>query len=103
IGRKCGNAVSERPPIIDEEEARTIEVEVLPPEPARERGHGDQRGSFSRPKTGSHVRCRFALGLAILVDAVQIGLFPLFAPGFASVANIALDTSVFLIFWLLIG
>jgi len=48
-------------------------------------------------------RHRFALISAVLIDCIQIGLFPLFAPGLLSVADDLLDSVAFLLFWRLIG
>ena len=48
-------------------------------------------------------RLRFALVSAVLIDCIQISLFPLFSPGFLSVANDLLDCFAFLFFWRLIG
>jgi hypothetical protein len=41
--------------------------------------------------------------LAVLADAIQIGLFPIFGPGFISPANIILDFLAFALFWRLVG
>ena len=48
-------------------------------------------------------RIVLALGTAILVDLVQIGLFPFFSEGFISPANIFVDTAAFFFFWKLLG
>jgi hypothetical protein len=86
------------PPKIDEVTAKEIAVEVLPPEPERNsRKQFFARGSFQRSRTA------FALACAVIVDAIQIGLFPIFAPGFVSVADIVLDCTAFLLFWRLVG
>jgi hypothetical protein len=48
-------------------------------------------------------RYRLALILAVLIDCIQIGFFPLFAPGLLSIADALLDCVAFLLFWRLIG
>jgi len=48
-------------------------------------------------------RLRWALILAALIDSIQIAFFPLFAPGFISVADDLLDCVAFLLFWRLVG
>jgi hypothetical protein len=48
-------------------------------------------------------RLRGALILAVLLDSIQIAFFPLFAPGFISVADDLLDCVAFLVFWRLVG
>src|SRR5437867_5978890 len=54
-----------------------------------------------------HPKLRFRLGFAlisaVLIDCIQLGFFPLFAPGFFSIADDLLDSVAFLWFWLLIG
>lgn len=99
----CRQIVSDTPPIIPAEQAKEIEVEVLPPEAPPRIASGDNGKGHGMEGKPSAVRFRVALALAMLVDAVQIGLFPLFAPGFVSVANIGVDTTAFLIFLVLIG
>lgn len=91
--------VSEKPPIIPGEPAKEIPIEVLPPEAPEPEANQAAPGKG----TPSPMRFRLALALAMLVDAVQIGLFPLFVPGFTSVANVAVDSAAFLCFLLLIG
>ena len=49
------------------------------------------------------LRLRFALISAVLIDCIQLGFFPLFAPGFFSIADDLLDCFAFLLFWRLIG
>lgn len=44
-----------------------------------------------------------ALCVALGLDAMQIGLFPLFGEGFASPANDVVDGLAFIFFWRLIG
>jgi hypothetical protein len=39
----------------------------------------------------------------VLTDCIQIGFFPLFAPGLVSIADDLLDCVAFLLFWRLIG
>jgi hypothetical protein len=46
---------------------------------------------------------RWALILAVLIDSIQIAFFPLFAPGFISVADDLVDCVAFLLFWRLVG
>ena len=43
------------------------------------------------------------LVLAMTLDAVQIALFPVFAPGFVSVADDVVDAIAFAVFWRWIG
>jgi hypothetical protein len=95
--------VNAKPPIIPSNEARPVEVEVLPPESSTAVNGWSAAAGVNPERVRSATRFRVALGLAMLVDAVQIGLFPLFAPGFASVANVAVDSAAFLSFLLLIG
>jgi hypothetical protein len=87
-----------KPPVIPDDTARLVEVEVLPPAPPRS-------APFSGPQSSAPGRNRFrvALVIAILVDALQIGFFPLFGPGFASPAAVVLDICAFLVFWRLVG
>ena len=49
------------------------------------------------------LRLHFALISAVLIDCIQLGFFPLFAPGFFSIADDLLDCIAFLWFWRLIG
>jgi hypothetical protein len=46
---------------------------------------------------------KVALVTAVTVDFVQICVFPVFGPGFASVADDVLDFLAFVVFWRLIG
>ena len=48
-------------------------------------------------------RHRIALIAAVLIDSIQLGLFPVFSPGFFSIANNLLDGVAFLFFWRLLG
>ena len=48
-------------------------------------------------------RIRLAFVSAVLIDCIQLGFFPLFAPGFLSIADDLLDCIAFLWFWRLIG
>jgi hypothetical protein len=48
-------------------------------------------------------RLRLALVSAILIDCIQIGLFPFFAAGGFSVADDFLDCIAFVLFWRLLG
>ena len=87
------------PPIISEPSPKQVEVEVLPPEPGQSAG-------FQRAKEASPTRkkaYKIAMFLAVLADAVQIGLFPIFGPGFLSAANVILDVVAFALFWRLVG
>jgi len=87
------------PPIIAEPPPKQVEVEVLPPEPG-------QRTGFPKAKEASPPRkkaYKIALFLAVLADAIQIGLFPIFGPGFLSAANVILDVLAFALFWRLVG
>jgi hypothetical protein len=55
----------------------------------------------SDPKTRR--RLRIALASAILIDCIQIGLFPLFIAGGFSVPDDFLDCIAFVFFWRLLG
>jgi len=48
-------------------------------------------------------RLRLALMSAVLIDCIQLGFFPLFAPGLFSIADDLLDCIAFVLFWRLIG
>jgi hypothetical protein len=87
------------PPIIAEPLPKTVEVEVLPPEPGQSAG-------FQRAQAAplpSRKYYKVAMFLAVLADAIQIGLFPIFGPGFLSVADVILDVVAFALFWRLVG
>lgn len=58
-----------------------------------------------RPRPWKHTpgRVRLARCIAIAADAIQFGFFPLFAEGFASPLNIALDIFVCLTMIALLG
>lgn len=43
------------------------------------------------------------MGLAVVIDALQIGLFPLFSEGAFSPADTVVDCLAFLVFWRLVG
>jgi hypothetical protein len=43
------------------------------------------------------------MAIAVMADALQIGLFPLFAPGFASPLDIGLDVLTAVLLWRLLG
>ena len=49
------------------------------------------------------LRLRLALISAVLIDCIQLGFFPLFAPGFFSIAEDLVDSIAFVLFWRLIG
>ena len=49
------------------------------------------------------LRLRVAFISAVLIDCIQLGFFPLFAPGLFSIADDLLDCIAFLLFWRLIG
>jgi hypothetical protein len=51
----------------------------------------------------TRVRIRVALAVAILADAAQLGLIPLFGEGFLSPANDGLDLAVAAAMFLLLG
>ena len=87
------------PPIIGEPSPKLIEVEVLPPAP--EPPFSSQSAPITPPPR--KLAHKVALGLAILADAIQIGLFPIFGPGFLSVADVILDLVAFAVFWRLVG
>jgi len=87
------------PPIIGEPSPKIIEVEVLPPAPEQP-FNARSAPSTPPPRKLAH---KVALGLAILIDGIQIGLFPIFAPGFLSAADIILDVLAFALFWRLVG
>ena len=87
------------PPIIAEPSPKRIEVEVLPPETEQPTGLGNSTATPS-PRKFSY---RAAMFLAVLVDAIQIGLFPIFGPGFLTPADIILDVLAFGLFWRLVG
>ena len=48
-------------------------------------------------------RLRLAFVSAVLIDCIQLGFFPLFAPGLFSIADDLLDCIAFVLFWRLIG
>lgn len=54
-------------------------------------------------KQVTRVRIRAALALAVLADAVQLGLIPFFGEGFLSPANDGLDLAVAVAMFLLLG
>lgn len=90
------------PPIIGEQPVKSVDVEVLPPDA------GTNSGATGVPPPPplagkSPTRFRVAMILAVLADAVQIGLFPIFGPGFLSVADVVLDVTAFIVFWRLVG
>jgi len=87
------------PPIIAEPSAKRIEVEVLPPVPGESTGFQGAQAAPPPRKTAYKI----AMFLAVLADAIQIGLFPIFGPGFISPANIILDVLAFALFWRLVG
>lgn len=87
------------PPIIAEPSPKRVEVEVLPPETGQRMGFQNPPASPPPRKTAHKV----AMFLAVLADAIQIGLFPMFGPGFLSPANIILDVVAFALFWRLVG
>jgi len=93
-------AVDEKaPPIISEPPSRTVEVEVLPP------AAGERPRPQEQVPGSSHKRAGYktAMMLAVAADAIQIGLFPVFGPGFLSVADVVLDFLAFAVFWRLVG
>jgi hypothetical protein len=97
-------AVNENePPIIGEPPVKSVEVEVLPPDA------GDSAGPKGAPPPRpplagkSPLNFKLAMILAVLADGIQIGLFPIFGPGFLSVADVVLDVMAFAIFWRLVG
>lgn len=51
----------------------------------------------------TRVRIRVALAVAVLADAVQLGMIPFFAEGFLSPANDGLDFAVAVAMFLLLG
>jgi hypothetical protein len=51
----------------------------------------------------THARIRVALAVAVLADAVQLGLIPFFSEGFLSPANDGLDFVVAMAMFLLLG
>jgi hypothetical protein len=88
------------PPIIAEPSPKRIEVEVLPPEPEQPTGSRNPQAEPPRPRKFAY---KAAMFLAVLADAIQIGLFPIFGPGFLSGADIILDVLAFALFWRLVG
>jgi hypothetical protein len=88
------------PPIIADPSPKRIEVEVLPPE--REPPVGSRNRQAAPPPTRKFAY-KAAMFLAVLADAIQIGLFPIFGPGFLSAADIILDVLAFGLFWRLVG
>jgi hypothetical protein len=99
--RKRETVVNENaPPIIADPAPKRIEVEVLPPEPEPPAG---MRNPQAAPQPSRKSAYKAAMFLAVLVDAIQIGLFPIFGPGFLSVADVILDVLAFALFWRLVG
>jgi hypothetical protein len=71
-----------------------IPIEVLPPE-----------SPPPTPPAPPNLARRFKIAqiLAVLLDAIQIGFFPAFLPGFASPLDVGVDCLGFLLFWRLVG
>ena len=53
--------------------------------------------------TLNRTRIRVALAIAVIIDALQIFLFPTFVEGFLSPFEDLLDGAAFLFFWWLLG